>query len=138
AGFAKRNVSDTLGSLVASRAAKARWSRNERHYIVYRNKWATLLEVDPSAEFLPEFVSWVHLLPASLRIVDWLDHVAVTEDSEYLISSRARDLMERIAPDLEMAGLDFPGFTNRGAAYLPVFVNTVDSLLAKIEAAHRS
>jgi hypothetical protein len=137
AGFAKRNVSDTLGSLVASRAAKARWSRNERHYIVYRNKWATLL-VGPSAEFLPEFVSWVHLLPAALQIVDWLDHVAVTEDSEYLISSRSRDLMERIAPDLEMAGLDFPGFTNRGAAYLPVFVNTVDSLLAKIEAVHRS
>lgn len=137
AGFAKRNVSDTLAGLVASRAVKARWSRNERHFIVYRDKWATLLEVGLSAEFLPEFVSWVHLLPASLEIIDWLDRVAVTEDSEYLISSRARDLMERVAPDLEMAGLDvLPKYPSHGTAYLSVFVDTVNSLLAKMEATH--
>ncbi len=135
AGFAKRNVSDTLAGLVAAKAAKARWSGNERRFIIYRNKWATLLEVGPSAEFLPEFVSWVHLLPAFLEIIAWLDRVAVTEGSEYLISSRARDLMERIAPDLEMAGVAvLPGFQSRGAAYLPVFVETVDSLLAKMAA----
>lgn len=135
AGFAKRNVSDTLAGLVTSRVAKSRWSGNERHFIVYRNKWATLLEVGPSAEFLPEFVSWVHLLPASVEIIDWLDSVAVTEESEYLVSSRARDLIERVARDLEMAGLDvMPRFPSHGAAYLPVFIDTVDSLLAKIGA----
>ncbi len=133
AGFAKRNVSDTLAALVASRVAKARWSGNERHFIAYRDKWAALLEVGASAKFMPQFVSWVHLFPASLEIIDWLDRVVATEDSEYLISSRARDLMERVAPDLEMAGLDvIPRFPSHGAAYLPVFVNTVDSLLAKI------
>ncbi len=133
AGFAKRNVSDTLASLVASRVAKARWSRNERHFIAYRDKWAALLEVGASAKFMPEFVSWVHLFPACLEIIDWLDHVASTEDSEYLISSRARDLIERVAPDLEMVGLDvLPRFPSHGAAYLPVFVDTVDSLLAKL------
>jgi hypothetical protein len=133
AGFAKRNVSDTLAALVASRVAKARWSRNERHFIAYRDKWAALLEIGASARFMPQFVSWVHLFPASLEIIDWLDRVVATEDSEYLISSRARDLMERVAPDLEMAGLDvFPRFPSHSAAYLPVFVDTVDSLLAKI------
>jgi hypothetical protein len=137
AGFAKRNVSDTLAGLVAARVAKARWSRNERHYLVYRDKWATLLEIGASAKFMPEFVSWVHLLPASLEIIDWLDRVAVTEDSEYLVSSRARDLMQRVAPDLEMAGLDvLPKFPSHGAAYLPVFVDMVDSLLAKIADTH--
>ena len=133
AGFAKRNISDTLAGLVASRVAKARWSGNERHFIAYRSKWAVLLEIGPSDEFMPKFVSWVHLLPAFLEIIDWLDRVVVTEDSEYLISSRARDLIERIAPDLEMAGLDvLPRSPSYGAAYLPVFVDTVDSLLAKI------
>jgi hypothetical protein len=136
AGFAKRNINDTLTSLTASKIVKARWSRNERHFIIYRDKWATLLEAGPSAEFMPEFVSWVHLLPASLEIIDWLDRVAMTEDSEYLISSRARDLMERIAPELELAGLDvWPRFPGHGVAYLPAFVDTVDSLLAKIGAA---
>jgi hypothetical protein len=137
AGFAKRNVSDTLASLVASRAVKARWSRNERNFIAYREKWAKLLEVGPSADSLPEFVSWVHLLPVSLEIIDWLDHVAVTDDSEYLVSSRARDLMERVAPDLEMAGLDvIPKYPSHGTVYLSVFVDTVNYLLAKMEAAH--
>jgi hypothetical protein len=138
AAFAKRNINDTLASLVASNAVKARWSRNERNFIIYRNKWATLLEVGPSAGFLPEFVSWVHLLPASLEIIDWLDRIVVTEDSEYLISSRARDLMERIAPDLETAGLDvLPRFTSHGVSYLPVFVDAVDSLLASMGATYQ-
>jgi hypothetical protein len=137
AGFAKRNVSDTLAGMVAARVAKARWSGNERHFIAYRNKWATLLEAGPSAQFLPEFISWVHLLPASVEIIDWLDRVAATEDSEYLLSSRARDLIERVAPDLEKAGIDvLPRFPSYGAAYLPVLVETIDSLLAKIGATH--
>ena len=137
AGFAKRNVNDTLTSLAASKVVKARWSRNERHFIVYRDKWASLLEAGPSAKSLPEFVSWVHLLPAALEIVDWLDRMAVTEDSEYLISSRARDLTERVAPELELAGLEvLLGFPGHGVAYLPAVVNMVDSLLAKMGTAH--
>jgi hypothetical protein len=133
AGFAKRNVSDTLAGLVASRAVKARWSGNERHYTAYRNKWAALLEVGPSAEYIPAFVSWAHLLPASLEIMAWLDNEAETEDSEYLISSRARDLMERVNHDLEMAGLDVsPTRPTHGTAYLSTFADTVQSLLAKM------
>jgi hypothetical protein len=42
-------VSDTLAGLSASRVAKARWSGNERIFLAYRDKWATLLEVGPSA-----------------------------------------------------------------------------------------
>src|SRR5260221_4770417 len=68
AAFAKRNVSDTLTSLAASRVVKARWSGNERVYRAYRNKWAELLEVGPSAKYMPEFVSWVHLFPPGLEI----------------------------------------------------------------------
>src|SRR6266700_1377427 len=46
--FAKRNVNDTLSSLVSSRAVKARRSTNERVFIAYRDKWAELLEIGPS------------------------------------------------------------------------------------------
>ncbi len=131
AGFAKRNVNDTLASLAASRAVKARWSGNERHFVAYRDKWATLLDVGPSAEHIPSFVSWVHLLPASLEIIAWLDAEAERNDSEYLVSSRARELMEHVSHHLVMAGLDIsPERPVHGTAYLPAFADIVESLLA--------
>lgn len=74
-GFAKRNVNDTLSGLISSRTVKARRSRNERVFIAYRNKWAELLEVGRSAEFMPVFVSRVHLLPAFAEIIEWLDRM---------------------------------------------------------------
>jgi hypothetical protein len=84
-----------------------------------------------STMYMPTFVSWVHLLPASSEIMAWLDRIAETTDSEYLISSQARDLMERITPSLEIVGLILPpGRALAGAAYLPAFADTVESLLA--------
>jgi len=131
AGFAKRNVNDTLGSLSASMTVKARWSGNERHFTAYRDRWATLLEVGPSAEYIPSFVSWVHLLPASLEIIAWLEAEAETKHSEYLVSSRARELIEHVSHNLMMAGLDVsPERPVHGSAYLSTFTDTVESILA--------
>ena len=130
-GFAKRNVSDTLARLVDSRVVKARWSGNERHFIAYRDKWATLLEVGLSAQQMPSFVSWVHLFPASLAIIAWLDDEAASEDSEYLISSRARSLMQHVTRDLDIAGVDVsPKRPAPGTAYLSTFAEAVESVLA--------
>src|SRR3984957_19494684 len=136
-GFAKRNINDTLSGLVSSRTVKARRSRNERVFVAYRDKWADLLEVGPSAEFMPVFVSWVHLLPAFTEVVEWLDGMAETEYSEYMISSSARDLIGRIAPDLEAAGLDIGQKTrSHGEAYLSTFVDIVDAILSIAGAGH--
>jgi hypothetical protein len=130
-GFAKRNVNDTLAGLSGSRVVKARWSGNERLFTVNRDKWATLLEVGPSGEYMPSFLSWVHLLPAALEISTWLDNEADTKDSEYLISSRARSLIARVGRDLGMAGIDVsPRRPVEGAAYLSAFAEIVESLLA--------
>lgn len=108
AGFAKRNVSDALTSLVESRVVKARWSKNERVFIAYRNKWATLLEIGPSASHLPTFVSWVYLLPALLEVLLWFEDESLEGLSEYMLSSGARDLIERITPALEATGIPVP------------------------------
>jgi hypothetical protein len=133
AGFAKRNVGETLSGLVASRVAKARWSGNERVFIAYRDKWANLLEVGPSAKFMPACVDWVNLFAASLQIISWLDEEARAMDSDYLTSSRARELMERVTPCLEAAGLDVsPRQPVHGAAYLSVFTDNVEAILAKM------
>lgn len=81
-------------------------------------------------------MSWVHLLPAFAEIIGWLDQVAGAGDSDYLTASRARDLMERITPDLEAVGLDVsPGTPAHGAAYLPAFMDAVDALLDMTRAA---
>jgi hypothetical protein len=129
-GFAKRNVNETLSGLVSSRVVKARRSMNERVFMAYRDKWAELLEIGPSAKSMPAFVSWVHLLPAFAEIIEWLDRAVEAEYSDYMISSSARDLMARITPDLEAAGLEIESRNaGHGAAYLPAFVDMIDSLL---------
>jgi hypothetical protein len=78
-------------------------------------------------------VSWVHLLPAALEIILWLDSEADTTDSEYLIASRARGLMDRLTRDLQIAGVEVPeGHRAHGVDYLPAFAEANDSLLAQL------
>jgi len=132
AGFAKRNISDVLTSLSNSGVIKAAWAGNERHFTAYRERWALLLDLVGPAD-MPSFVSWVHLLPAALEIVIWLDEKADTAESEYLIASQARRLMNRLTRDLEAAGIDLPRRQPaHGTAYLPVFAEISSALLTRL------
>lgn len=82
---------------------------------------------------MPSFVSWVHLLLAALQIIMWLDEKAGTAESDYLIASQARSLMNRLARDLEAAGIDIkPRQPAHGTAYLSVFTETSNALLARL------
>ena len=86
---------------------------------------------------MPSFVSWVHLLPAALEIIMWLDEKADTAQSEYLIASQARSLMNRLTRDLEAADIDIQHRQPaHGVAYLPIFAETSNALLARLRAAH--
>lgn len=61
----------------------------------------------------------------------WLDSEDETHDSEYLISSRARSLMQRLARSLETVGIDVsPKRPAHGTGYLTAFAEAIDSLLA--------
>jgi hypothetical protein len=132
AGFAKRNMSDVLSSLTTSGVIRAAWAGNERHFTAHRERWAAFLGLTESAD-LPLFVSWVHLLPAALEISQWLDAKTDTAESEYLIASQARRLIGRLTRDLEAAGVDTQHpQPAHGAAYLPVFAETSNALLARL------
>lgn len=132
AAYAKRNVNDALMSLVASGAVRATWSGNERQFSVDREAWATLLRL--SQENIPLFVSWIYLLPAALELVLWLDNEVDATDSEYLVASRARTLIDRLTHDLEFAGVELPrGRPAHGVDYLTVFADTSDRILAQLE-----
>jgi len=136
AAFAKRNISDVLTSLAASGVIKAAWAGNERHFTAYRERWALLLDLAGPAD-LPSFVSWVHLLPAALGIIMWLDEKDDTGESEYLIASQARSLMNRLARDLAAADIDIQHRQPaHGAAYLAVLAETSNTLLARLGATH--
>jgi hypothetical protein len=135
AGFAKRNISDVLTSLTASGVIRAAWAGNERRYTGHRERWALFLGLTGPAD-LPSFVSWIHLLPAALEISQWLDAKTDSAESEYLIASQARSLMNRLSRDLEAADVDTQHpQPAHGAAYLPVFVETTNALLARLGAA---
>jgi hypothetical protein len=134
AGFAKRNISDVLTSLTKSGVIRAAWAGNERHFTAHRERWALFLAL-AGPEDLPTFLSWVHLLPAALEISTWLDARTDTAESEYLIASQARRLIGRLTRDLEAAGVDIQRpQTAHGAAYLPVFTEISDALLARLRA----
>jgi len=136
AGFAKRNNSAVLASLTACGVIKAAWAGNERHFAAYRERWALLFGLAGPAD-MPSFVSWVHLLPAALEIITWLDEKAETAESEYLIASQARRLMNRLTRDLEAAGIEIQHRQQaHGTAYLPVFAETSNALLTRLGAAH--
>ncbi|HUN32823.1 MAG TPA: hypothetical protein VMU95_12495 [Trebonia sp.] len=132
AGFAKRNVSDVLASLTASGVIKAAWAGNERHFTAYRDRWALLLDLAGPTD-MPSFVSWVHLLPAALEITMWLDEKTNTAESEYLIASQARSLMNRLTRDLAAADLDAQYLQpSHGTAYLAVFAEASNALLTRL------
>jgi hypothetical protein len=129
AAFAKRNASEALAAVAASGAITATWSGNERHFRARREPWATLLGLDD----MPVFVSWVHLLPAALEISTWLEEKADADESEYLLASHARALMERIGRDLETAGIELPRRSpSNGPAYLPALEAATDTILATL------
>ena len=68
-------------------------------------------------------------------MVTWLGEKADTAESEYLIASQARSLMNRLARDLEAAGIDLPRRQPaHGTAYLPVFAEISSALLARLGA----
>jgi hypothetical protein len=135
AGFAKRNISDVLTSLANSGVIRAAWAGNERHFAAHRKRWALFLALAGPAD-LPTFVSWVHLLPAAMEISTWLDAKTDSAESEYLIASQARRLINRLTRDLEAADVEIQHpQTAHGAAYLPVFAETSDALLAQLRAA---
>jgi hypothetical protein len=131
AAFAKRNASEALAAIAASGAISAKWSGNERHFRARQELWATLLGIDE----LPVFVSWVHLLPATLEISIWLDEKAATTESDYLLGSRARTLIDKVGRDLEIAGVDIPQPPSGGSAYLPSLAAMSNAILAALGAA---
>jgi hypothetical protein len=126
--FAKRNIGDSLTTFAEAGVVDARWRGNERVFWIDRRRWTAMLGM--GLRDLPDFVDWIRLLRALLAISVWLDDDAEMERSDYLRASGARELIDRIRPDLLAAGVEVRNDSEaHGADYWRVFEATVDATL---------
>lgn len=120
AAYAKRNVQEALASLQAAGAIEALSAGNERRYSIDKERWAQLLALDPDQ--LPAHREWIALLAALRRIVRWLANTDNEQLSDYMRASRARELVEEIAPSLQAAGVGARTDGPAGEQYWTEFV----------------
>jgi len=131
ASYAKRNVAEALGQLARSDFVTAFWIGNEGRYGIEPDRWSHLLEIEPSG--LPVYRPWPSLLTALREVWAWARDPELDELSDYLLASRARELMDSVGPRLAAAGVKL---AEKGIAadYWASFVETVEAALRELEA----
>ncbi len=103
AGFARRNVHEALDSLKKAGVVEVRTSAGAMHWGANANRWASLWEIDIAQ--LPIYRPWPALLAGLRTVLRWLSAPDLDGLSDYMLASRTRDLLERVRPDLEAAGI---------------------------------
>lgn len=102
-GYAKRNVHEALTNLSAAHVASASTVDGEQRYTIDKAAWAALLQSAPAQ--LPSHRDWPQLLGALRTILRWTQQEELQSASDYLRASAARQLLERIRPELAFAGI---------------------------------
>jgi hypothetical protein len=132
AAYAKRNVSETLTSLVASRIVTAYEHGNERRYYVDRALWGQFLGFQASS--WPTYRDWPRLLGVLRQVSRWLHGPGLDELTPYMLASNARTLIEQLEPDLGRVGLPSPGMhAPQGENYWGAFTERIEQALATLE-----
>ena len=130
ASFAKRNVAEALGQPARSDFVTAFWIGNEGRYGIELDRWARLLELEPAD--VPVYRPWPSLLTALREVWAWARDPELDELSDYLLASRARELVDSVCPRLAAAGVRL---AEKGIAadYWASFVETVENALGELE-----
>ena len=117
--YSKRNVQEALTSLAADDFVTSWVVGNENRYEIPSDRWTNFLRTDR----VPASIEWPQVSRSFRRILRWLDATADEELSDYMFSSRARTLMEEVAPDLTFAGVPVnPVDSSRDLASFEYFV----------------
>ena len=102
-GYAKRNVHDALAGLTAAQVLDGFTIGGEQRYAIDKNVWGSFLQIAPDE--LPVHLDWPQLFGALRSILRWSGEQTQTTKSAYLLASGARQLLDRIAPELAFAGI---------------------------------
>jgi hypothetical protein len=131
AGYAKRNVNETLTSVVASGAVATFDVGNERRYVLYREDlWRGLLALETG---WPTYRDWPRLLRALRRLTHWLDDTRLDQLSPYMLSSDARALMDELGSVFATAGVLLrPASSALGEDYWPFFEEGVQQAVSAL------
>lgn len=130
--YAKRNVFQSLSALTAAGVVDTITVANERRYSMSTAIWRELLALDE----LPRHRDWPQLLWAIRRIARALEQSAFDQESDYMLASAARDLMQEVEESLRFAGVPVVGGHRPGAEYWPAFVETVRRSLNVLRTGH--
>jgi hypothetical protein len=131
AGFAKRNVQETLNSLVSGNAVGLIVRGHERVYSVEVDAWAAALN---AAQPLPSYRDWPHALLAFRELHRWIWRSDLEKLTPYMQASEARKLMDDLVATLAHAGI--PVHERQpvtGAEYWETFVDRVEQALSQLE-----
>ena len=129
AGYARRNVSETLAALASSRLITAYERGNENRYRIDRATWGQLFEFGPDA--WPTYREWPRLLLALRRLARWVERPDLEELSDYMRASEARTIASEIEHDLAMAGVPISPAAD-GERYWDVFAEAVSAFLSNL------
>jgi hypothetical protein len=129
AGYAKRNVNETLAALVAATDVQRYMRGNEGRYSVDHARWAEFLGV--ATDDLPTYRDWPRPLLALRELDRWFEDPRLADLSDYMHASEARALMERLEPTLTAAGV-LVSRDGAGADYWASFEQDISRLLEKL------
>lgn len=132
AAFAKRNVNETLASLVAAQAVTAYEHGNGRRYSLDRGLWGEFLRFQPNSS--PAYRDWPRLLGVGRQLFRWLRDPAFDQLTPYMLASSSRAFMSPLEPELARAGVPAPRVLE-GERYWETFVEHAEHLLTAIESA---
>lgn len=131
AGYARRNVSDTLAVLADSRLVATYERGNENRYYINRLIWSQLFEFQQHG--WPTYRDWPRLLWVFRRLARWFERPDLDQLSDYMRASEARTLMNDIAGDLAISGMpikvDLPA---DGQAYWDAFAEAISATLSQL------
>ncbi|MEZ5100282.1 MAG: hypothetical protein R3C15_10895 [Thermoleophilia bacterium] len=126
--FAKRNVNETLAALVAAGEVRRYARGNQGRYALDRDRWAAFLDLD--VESIPTYVDWPRVLSVTREIDRWLADPRLDDLSDYMRSSEARALVDRLERPLGHLGIMVPPAS--GPDFWPAFEETVARVLERI------
>jgi hypothetical protein len=131
AGYAKRNISETLTVLSASRLVTVYEHGNEHRYYLDRAAWGQLLGFNP--ETWPTHHDWLQLLRALRRVSRWLSEPRLVQLTPYMLASEARELVSQIEADLNFSGIPVSATTDAsGEQYWDTFADAVQRALTSL------
>ena len=128
AAFAQRNVRQGLNQLVDAGAIEVVEISDDRYFSIRHAEWAAALGLD-SAPDLPFHHDWIPTYRALTQIIRWLGEPGLDDLSPYLLASKARTLVERLAEDLRFARVPLGLYTSLGADYWDDFTAITLQLL---------